>query len=46
MATPDFVLELRKHVGSAPLWLAGALAGAVTQPGIGTDPDPIAPPAT
>lgn len=26
MATPDFVLELRKHVGSAPLWLAGATA--------------------
>ena len=26
MGTPDFVLELRKHVGSAPLWLAGATA--------------------
>lgn len=26
MATPDFVLELRKHVGSSPLWLAGATA--------------------
>ncbi|MCY1658313.1 NUDIX domain-containing protein [Dietzia sp. SL131] len=26
MATPDFVLELRKHVGTAPLWLAGATA--------------------
>ena len=29
MATPDFVLELRKHVGSAPLWLAGATAASV-----------------
>lgn len=26
MATPDFVLELRNHVGTAPLWLAGATA--------------------
>lgn len=26
MTTPDFVLELRRHVGSAPLWLAGATA--------------------
>jgi len=26
MATPDFVLELREHVGTAPLWLAGATA--------------------
>jgi 8-oxo-dGTP pyrophosphatase MutT (NUDIX family) len=26
MATPDFVLELRKHVGNAPLWLGGVTA--------------------
>src|SRR5699024_9726690 len=26
MSTPDFVLELRRHVGTAPLWLAGATA--------------------
>ena len=26
MAVPDFVLELRRHVGHAPLWLAGATA--------------------
>lgn len=23
MATPDFIVELRKHVGHAPLWLIG-----------------------
>ena len=23
MATPDFVLELRRHVGHAPLWMPG-----------------------
>lgn len=23
MATPDFVLELRRHVGNAPLWMPG-----------------------
>ena len=32
MATPDFVLELRKHIGSAPLWLAGATA-VIRDPG-------------
>ena len=26
MSTPDFVLELREHVGTAPLWLAGSTA--------------------
>lgn len=26
MSVPDFVLELRQHVGTAPLWLAGATA--------------------
>lgn len=26
MAVPDFVLELREHVGTMPLWLAGATA--------------------
>ena len=26
MATPDFILELRKHVGNSPLWLSGCTA--------------------
>lgn len=26
MSTPDFVLQLRRHVGASPLWLAGATA--------------------
>ena len=26
MATPDFVLELRRHVGNAPLWMPGCTA--------------------
>ena len=26
MSTPDFVLQLREHVGTAPLWLSGATA--------------------
>ena len=26
MATPDFVLELRRHVGHAPLWMPGTTA--------------------
>lgn len=26
MATPDFILELREHVGHAPLWLTGVTA--------------------
>ena len=31
MAIPDFVLELRKHIGHAPLWLSGITA-VVTKP--------------
>ncbi|MCL6423362.1 NUDIX domain-containing protein [Brachybacterium sp. JHP9] len=26
MATPDFILELRRHIGHAPLWLSGVTA--------------------
>ena len=26
MPTPDFIIELRNHVGSMPLWLSGATA--------------------
>ena len=26
MATPDFILELRRHIGTAPLWLTGVTA--------------------
>ncbi|GMA33346.1 NUDIX hydrolase [Litorihabitans aurantiacus] len=26
MPTPDFILELRRHVGTAPLWLTGVTA--------------------
>lgn len=29
MATPPFILELRKHVGTAPLWLIGVTAVVV-----------------
>jgi len=29
MAAPDFVLELRKHIGHAPLWLIGVTAVVV-----------------
>lgn len=29
MATPDFVLSLREHVGHAPLWLTGVTAVVV-----------------
>ena len=29
MATPDFVLELRKSIGHAPLWLIGVTAVVV-----------------
>lgn len=32
MATPDFILQLRKSVGTAPLWLSGATA-VVFRPG-------------
>ncbi len=34
MATPEFVLDLRKHIGHAPLWLIGCTA-VVVRP----DPD-------
>ena len=27
MATPDFILHLRRHVGTTPLWLSGSTAG-------------------
>ena len=27
MATPDFILELRERIGTAPLWLSGVTAG-------------------
>ncbi|PWD51428.1 ADP-ribose pyrophosphatase [Serinibacter arcticus] len=26
MATPEFILELRRHIGTAPLWLTGVTA--------------------
>lgn len=32
MSVPDFVLELRKHVGTMPLWLAGSTA-VIRHPG-------------
>ena len=32
MGTPDFILELRRRVGTAPLWLSGATA-VVVRPG-------------
>ncbi|WP_022867392.1 NUDIX hydrolase [Schaalia vaccimaxillae] len=35
MATPDFVLELRKHVGHAPLWMPGCTAVVMRPVGIG-----------
>lgn len=27
MATPDFILHLREHIGTTPLWLSGSTAG-------------------
>ncbi|HHU39973.1 MAG TPA: NUDIX domain-containing protein [Propionibacterium sp.] len=27
MAIPDFILDLRRHIGTAPLWLSGSTAG-------------------
>jgi 8-oxo-dGTP pyrophosphatase MutT (NUDIX family) len=36
MAVPDFVVELRRHVGTVPLWLIGCTA-VVLRPGA---PDP------
>ena len=30
MATPDFVLELRRHIGTAPLWMSGVTAVILT----------------
>ena len=29
MATPQFILDLRRHIGHAPLWLAGSSAVVV-----------------
>lgn len=31
MATPDFVLELRRHIGTMPLWLSGVTAVVVRE---------------
>lgn len=33
MGTPDFIVELRRHVGHAPLWLTGATAVVVREAG-------------
>ena len=48
MATPDFVLELRRHVGHAPLWMPGTTA-VIARPAPGSGPidweRPIAPEA-
>lgn len=32
MATPQFVLDLRRHIGHAPLWMSGVTAIVVDQP--------------
>ncbi|MDO4258174.1 MAG: NUDIX domain-containing protein [Actinomycetaceae bacterium] len=37
MATPDFILELRKHIGHAPLWIPGVTA-IVVRPAPGAPP--------
>ena len=46
MATPDFVLELRRHVGNAPLWMPGTTV-VILRPAPGCAPidweTPIAP---
>ena len=46
MATPDFVLELRRHVGNAPLWMPGTTV-VILRPAPGCAPidwaEPIAP---
>ena len=48
MATPDFVLELRRHVGHAPLWMPGTTV-VILRPAAGCAPidweRPIAPEA-
>ena len=48
MATPDFVLELRRHVGHAPLWMPGTTV-VILRPAPGCPPidweRPIAPEA-
>ena len=48
MATPDFVLELRRHVGHAPLWMPGTTV-VILRPAPGCAPidweRPIAPEA-
>ena len=48
MATPDFVLELRRHVGNAPLWMPGTTV-VILRPAAGCAPinweRPIAPQA-
>ena len=48
MATPDFVLELRRHVGHAPLWMPGTTV-VILRPASGCAPidwqRPIAPEA-
>lgn len=35
MTTPDFILELRRHVGHAPLWLTGCTAVVLRPAGAG-----------
>ena len=35
MATPDFVLELRRHVGHAPLWMPGTTV-VIARPAAGS----------
>lgn len=37
MGTPDFIIELRKHIGHDLLWLAGATAVVVRYPGSAGD---------
>ena len=48
MATPDFVLELRRHVGHAPLWMPGTTV-VIARPAAGNGSidweGPIAPEA-
>ena len=48
MATPDFVLELRRHIGHAPLWMPGTTV-VILRPAAGCAPidwgHPIAPEA-
>lgn len=39
MPVPDFVLELRRHVGTMPLWLVGCSAVVVRDAGVGSDGD-------